>query len=1083
MKNKEYEMAIKIAGEVESSFRSSMALAQRELKKYQRELKASEPIFNDLKIAGSATFQALKKGAEITAVAIGGIGTASIAVGAEFEKQMSTVRAISGASQKEYEELNDMAKELGRTTQFTASEAGGAMEYMAMAGWKTEDILAGLPGLLDLSAASGEDLATTSDIVTDVMTAFHMSTDEVGRFSDVIAETTRNSNTKVSIMGESFKYVGSIAGALKYDVEDVSLALGLMANQQIKGSQAGTSLRKIMSNMRKDTKVASEALGEYVIQTTNADGSMRKYSDVIKDMRYAFAQMTDAEKAANAEAIGGKTGMAGLLAIVNASEKDYKKLEKAIRNSKGAAEEMSRIRQDNLAGDFERLKSAVSGTGIDIYKELNEPLREATQWATELVGEFAQDMLDSGWLEDAVKKIPTAARKIKELAKEVGEFAEPFLSVGGWLIDNPGVIVGTIAGIGTSLATYKVATGITSLATSLTSLGPAGAVVLGLGGVAGIITGIGSAIYRSAEEAKQANLDRHFGDITLSLKELEQTADFIIDNGSLDELRETINRMSELDGIQQSISDSVEELNKLDWKVSIGMKLSKEEKQSYRQTVRDFKKEVQSYVENERYTVTMAVSVLSDDDEEANDIIAGLDEFYQGKQNELKDIGKKLSKTVTEAFSDGLLDIDEVKEITEIRRQMARIQSGIASGEFKAELAVLDMKYGNELDAESFENLQEEIQKKAEEVGKQYEESYRLLVESEAGMLEDPSYDYTQEEFDKNQKILFKNYMNKLSDIGSSGLEFQVSKITDLYSQEISTSMMRYKEYMKDQWSDIEVWQDIDIVGEFQRMSESAEEFDQTDGALRELWEKMLPSVTYLRDQVKEYEKYGLEIPESIRKGLSDAAQIGALSGDMESLWWILNESASGEEYQSVITMLQQNGFEIPQAIEDGIKRNEKELEYAAKELYEITNAALKKQFLNEFYIEPKILWKDTIPRVNSRYDMEELTGKLPGHADGGIFTKPHIAAFAEDGMEAAIPINRSERARKLYEKTGELLGIKPVEVAPVQQETSITYAPKLEFYGGAPSKQDLTDAMQMSQDRFEEMFERMMRRKSRTSF
>lgn len=1082
MKNKEYEMAIKIAGEVESSFRSSMALAQRELKKYQRELKASEPIFNDLKIAGSATFQTLKKGAEIAAVTIGGIGTASIAVGAEFEKQMSTVRAISGASQKEYEELNDMAKELGRTPQFTASEAGSAMEYMAMAGWKTEDMLAGLPGLLDLSAASGEDLAATSDIVTDAMTAFGMGADEVERFSDVLAAATSDSNTTVAGMGESFKYVGSIAGALKYDVEDVSLALGLMANQGIKGSQSGTSLRKIMSNMRKDTKVASEALGEYVIQTTNADGSMRKYSDVIKDMRYAFAQMTDTEKAANAEAIAGKTGMAGLLAIVNTSEKDYKKLEKAIRNSKGAAEEMSRIRQDNLAGDFERLKSAVSGTGIEIYEELNEPLREATQWATELVGEFAQDMLDSGWLEDAVKKIPTAARKIKELAKEVGEFAEPFLSVGGWLIDNPGVIVGTIAGIGTSLATYKVATGITSLATSLTSLGPAGAVVLGLGGVAGIITGIGSAIYQSAEEAKQANLDRHFGDITLSMKELEQTARYIIDDGSLDGLNATMNQMAELDGIQQTIDESVEALNKLDWKVSIGMKLSKEERKTYRQTIKDFKKEVQSYVENERYTVTMAVSVLSDDDMEGNNIVSELDSFYQGKQDELKNIGKKLNQTVTEAFSDGLLDVDEVKEITELRQQMAKIQQELATGDFESELDLLGMKYDEELDADSFKNLQDEIRDQTEEAKEQYDEAYKLSMANLRVMRNDKNSGYTQAEFEHDSKSLQEDYFNKIAEIESRGLGFQAEKVGDLYSEEIKTTMARFNEHVKDIWDNTASWQ-LDPTETFEQMAEDIKTYDMSDGAIKELWEQMKPSVEEMRELSKQYEDAGLEIPESIRKSLTDASELGALAGDEESLWYYMSANAENDGYQEVINIMQNNGYEIPQAIKDGMEQNKTILDEAAKNTYDEFGKSLHKYFLNDYYIQPKIIWEDTIPRVNSRYDMEELTGKIPGHADGGIFTKPHIAAFAEDGMEAAIPINRSERARKLYEKTGELLGIKPLEVAPVQQETSITYAPKLEFYGGAPSKQDLTDAMQMSQDRFEEMFERMMRRKSRTSF
>ena len=253
-----------------------------------------------LENAGNTIAGAGKKMMGVTTV-IGGLGTAAVKTAADFDTSMSKVAAVSGATGKDLEALRDKAREMGAKTKYSASEAAEAMNYMAMAGWKTEDMLLGIDGIMNLAAASGEDLATTSDIVTDALTAFGLTAKDSGHFADILAAASSNANTNVSMMGETFKYCAPIAGALGFSAEDTAEAIGLMANAGIKSSQAGTSLRSIMNNLTGDIKLSGAALGDVTIATTNADGSMRGLSDILADCRGAFGKLSESEKANAAE--------------------------------------------------------------------------------------------------------------------------------------------------------------------------------------------------------------------------------------------------------------------------------------------------------------------------------------------------------------------------------------------------------------------------------------------------------------------------------------------------------------------------------------------------------------------------------------------------------------------------------------------------------------------------------------------------------------------------------------------------------------------------------------------------------------
>lgn len=344
---------------------------------------------------------------------VAALGAAAVKVGSDFEAGMSQVQAISGASGEELERLKEKAKEMGASTKFSATESAEALNYMAMAGWKTEDMLGGLEGVMNLAAASGEDLATASDIVTDAMTALGMKADEAGHFSDVLAAAASNANTSVSGMGETFKYAGAMAGTLGYSVEDVAFATGLMANAGIKGTMAGTSLNSIMTRLSTNTNGARDAIEELGVAFFNEDGSARSLTDVMTELREATADMTTEQKANFANTVAGMEAQKGLSAILNATEDDYNKLSAAIQNADGCALEMAETMQDNLQGQLTILQSGLEGLGISIYETFQDSAKDVVKEAQGMIQQL-QDAFNDGGLDGLVSAVGDVLAQIIE---------------------------------------------------------------------------------------------------------------------------------------------------------------------------------------------------------------------------------------------------------------------------------------------------------------------------------------------------------------------------------------------------------------------------------------------------------------------------------------------------------------------------------------------------------------------------------------------------------------------------------------------------------------------------------------------
>lgn len=311
---------------------------------------------------------------------IAGVAVAAVKTAADYESAMSNVKAITGATGEDFKKLEQLGKDLGASTAWSAQECAEAMQYTGMAGWTAQQNVEGLKGILDLASASGTELGRTSDIMTDAISAFGYAASDSAKFADVMTKACTSANVSVDTLGESYKYCGAICGTMGYSIDEITTSLAVMGNQGIKGSQAGTALKNAISNMAAPTKNMKAAMDDLGISITNGDGSMKSWGEVIKNLQLSFQGLTQDQQAAYAKQLFGKESMAGMLAIINTSTKDYNELASAITNSGGAAEQAANTQLDNLSGQLTLLKSALEGASITIGDKLLPYIKQAVSW-------------------------------------------------------------------------------------------------------------------------------------------------------------------------------------------------------------------------------------------------------------------------------------------------------------------------------------------------------------------------------------------------------------------------------------------------------------------------------------------------------------------------------------------------------------------------------------------------------------------------------------------------------------------------------------------------------------------------------
>lgn len=1082
---KDYELRIKITGNTDSSL-------SRALKKTEREIQAAEASMEGLDAAANASFHAVEVAAAAAAAGIAAVIGASASVGMSFEKQMSAVQSISGATGRELEALRQQAMQLGRDTAFSATEAATGQENLASAGFATTEILDAMPGLLDLAAASGEDLATSSEIAATTLRAFQMEASEAGHVADVLAENAAATNAAVYDTGEAMKYVAPAAAAMGIEFEEVAAAIGIMSNNSIKGSQAGTTLRGALSRMAKPTEKMMDAMDALNISFYDSEGNMKSLEEQIKLLENATAGLTNEQRDNYLVTLYGQESLSGMLALINSGSGALGDLTEQYRSCEGAAAEMAEVRLDNLAGDITLLQSAAESLGIQIYDSFSGTAREGVQGVTELVNVMASGLEEN---------LPTIIRNAKEAGESLQEFASPLLAVGEWCVEHPDEIAAALTGIGSAMVTFKAGSGLLSIGKGFTSLAgvltnPFAASIAAVGVAIGGSVSLATYIQRCAKEAAKANLDRHFGNISLSLEQLDEAARYIVDDGSLSAVQESLAGFEELDDIRAGIEDAVAGMDRLNWKVSVGMDLTEADISSYKTYVDSYISGLQEYASQQQYSVNLAVGALTGED--GGGIIESLNSFYSTNQEKLAQKGAELRECITDAFNDGLLEPDEIRAITGIQQGMAEIQNAMASSKFEAQLSLLETEYsGKSLDAESYQNLTQKLNEQSETAAEQYRQAYVESVAAINQMLADESFDYSQQDYDNDFALIEQEYLNKMAELNARVTEFQLNTLDATYGGQISEGTAAISEAISGKLDEImsgdgifntytsaEDWAN----GLYNTMLEalaSVELSKEDKDAIAALYEQMIPAREQLEETKSQCLEMGREIPQSVIDGLNQIDLVGAVVGDEDAIWTLIGQQlGESEEYATVIALAESQGAEISETLTSAMYEKQDMAITAAQEILQSVAGELEAGIDVSIPVSYQV--------VKDYYGGTDSDMGIAAHAAGGIFDEPHLGLVAEAGPEAVIPLNGSASSVMMWQQAGEELGISEGDgldrlirdLDETDSEgTSISYAPTLQFYGDAPKEEDIERALDNSLDKFDEMMQRWMRERRRVSF
>ena len=407
-------------------------LTEQELRKATAEAKKFSETGERIKAVGTRIETVGQKVKEATdafrplSAAILAVDAAAVKVGADYEKQMSKVQAITTAGTEDMEKLKAATRDIGISAEFvaTATEAGEAMEYMGLAGWDTGQIMANLPAVLNTATAAAMDLGETSDIITDYLTAFNMKTDEAARLADVMAYAQSNSNTSIEQLAGAYRNCAANANSMGYEVEEVTADLAMMANQGLKGERAGTALNAVYRDLTQKMKNGAVAINGHTVAVQDQAGNYRKLSDIITDVQGATAGMGTAERNAALMAVFTSESLRGLNLLLNAGGRASAEFAAELRNSSGAAETAAAVMRDNLAGDIDVTKGKLEAAGLEIYDVLEPALRSVVGVAGDVAGAFAE--MDSGTQKLIVTAgslaaaVPLAGTAIAGLTKVAG---------------------------------------------------------------------------------------------------------------------------------------------------------------------------------------------------------------------------------------------------------------------------------------------------------------------------------------------------------------------------------------------------------------------------------------------------------------------------------------------------------------------------------------------------------------------------------------------------------------------------------------------------------------------------------------
>ena len=936
------------------------------------------------------------------------------------------------------------------------------------------------------------------------------------RLGSVIVDLGNNFATteeEIVSMATNLAASGELAGLSEEQIMAFATAFSSVG---IAAEAGGSSVSRVLMQMQEAVATGSEDLSVYAktagLSTSefaekfkkNAGEAFTLFMDGLGDSgagAYGILEDLDLSTIRVRKALLSLAGAEGSLTDEGSLLSEVMKVANEAWGENTALAEEAGKRYETTESKIQLMKNAAKELGIVAYEDLREPFVDVIEAITDKLHDFT-DYIDGPngigkWLENLGTEFPTLKRKFSKFAEPV---FDTITGAGKWIVKNGKSLISVFSGIGTAMLAYKGASAgvhFINALMKLFSMNPATIGILGV--VAGIGTLVGLIVdyAQKSAELRDDSLAKHFGDIALSMEELQSVAEHIVGSKSLDGVREALAAFGELDTFSSTMENAIAEINKMNWKVSIGMELSKDEQEQYKTAIQEYVTAAQEYVVQSQYAVSLNLKVGFGDSSEGASIAEKVNQFYKASYDEMTSLGKDLSDAVNKAFADGVLAPEEIDDIANIQAKIAQVQQSLATGEFDAKLSMLGLEYagGKQLTSDSFINLQEELNNQigvaSEAYKTAYEKNYASLSAAHAnGSL-------SNSEFNQGVELLKEEYRKNLADLNLKSANFQIDTIMGSYSEELAAAQQsigfELEELMNSGYSTPEDWRN----GLYNAMYGVEGSIDKGDRlALGELYDQLKPQLQQLKDLAAEYTTAGQEVPAEISAAIENIFAIGAASGDEGAMWETFGRYfAENEEYATVIALAQEAGSCIPEEIigamtNEGVMADISEnvdyiLESIKTGLQEGVEITIPVYYeLAQYGIKYK---KSGVPA--SEININGLSGAdefINHRATGGLATRPELTWFAENGPEMAIPIDGSRNAISLWEKTGRLLGMNSVlDGVDLGSGSgpSIEYSPTLQFYGGAPSKEDLTDAMRVSQDEFDSLMERYLKTHGRLAF
>lgn len=1102
----QYSLEILLGAKKASSFQSGINGAKNELEGMSSTAK---------KVAGliATAFGAIK---------IKDFVKESVDTFSDYEQSLANTAAIANATKTEQEQLNEAAREAGKATTKTAQESADALGYMALAGWNVKESTSALQPVLKLSAASNMDLATCSDLVTDSMSALKLQVKDLPEYLDMVTKAQNSSNMNSQQMMEAYIKAGGAARTLGVSAKDTGVALGILANNGTKGAEGGTALNAMLTRLGSN-KNALSMMGALGISIFDAQGKFVGLEEALKRINAGVSKLSTEDQAKALKEIAGTnyySKMAYLLDGVkegaNGAKSAWDDLDKKLKNSDGSLEDMYNKQTNTLSATREIMNSALDDLKISFADSFDGELADGIKKLTEFINETSENISD--FADTHQVEIHNAFETFYDDVESIGNVVG---DVGRFVVGNFDAISSGIEAIGTAVVTYKVASRVSSVATSLMNFasgGPVGLAIAGAATAATAIVGIGIYAKKTQQRMAQANLEQHFGSISLSLDTLDEIAQQIVGKKKLMQVSEMLESIGKTDDAISAMSKSFKSVSEISWKVKAGFKIDKDDVDKYKSSVEEYVKSAKEAVESKGYTVSIATRLLL-----GNNSKVGKEnnEFYAGLDSKLNSLQKKLNKKLNDAVKNGI-DVDTDSAVQKLLGQIDDITSAVTNAENEAQLQTINLKYsGKDLTAQDFKQLTKDVKDYEKKAMSGHQEAYTTSMTNLNARRN--TGDLSQKQYASEKKKIESAYYKQQQNTLASGSKYIMNSIQDAYPQvkgvmkRLQMNLKRgFKEAAEQGLSANELEATMNEVVD---NALSSADLGKDSDAIISLFKNGLGDIwTQMDDLQEQMKQKGVKTTNSFASGMTDIEALSAITGSSQDAMALLGKDINeNDEWATIVNACKQNGANIPEEIANGIDENSTTVNDAATRLMDklknsFTNKGINTVISLDMVTEPvnngsKVTYNTPIGPIQQKKssnggNSKKTTIKGKKNAKGGIYNNPIISLLAEKDSEAVIPLNNSPRSKALYQRTGELLGMSftddntsykqrrdvrlynAVKRSPSigGEKINITYSPTIQVTGNADEK-TLTKVVKMSQAEFAKMMQKYMQSNKRVKF